>query len=405
MPYLTLGTESPGQSVRLKQKSDSFNGPLHTRNTRDLTHIPITLDQYYYAVLQDTSIRDGDQVLTRYLEKYHRQFGKRILMISQVWIWIIDEGTIITATAEPGGTNVPRLTNGKNFHDAVLDRMMNGEGGTRISMPTTVHSVMELMLGAATNAIMSDSVPTMGKKITPIDVFRESIKDVVNEEAELFQRFLQELNQDNNDQTRQQQKPWSSKKIPGSSNHIIDLEAKLLREVRDIRDELGMLKALSEHQETVWKQAFETEELRACFQYYHPCTPTDVKGDLDTMVAETDRVIDSLNSLLDLRTKQAAIKEAEYGRIQTEDAARQSKSVLIFTIVTVIFLPLSFLSSLFALDVSSFPHESGSVKYESGWIFPILFGVTAIVSIPVTILALKASSISRQLKPESKSEV
>jgi hypothetical protein len=78
-------------------------------------------------------------------------------------------GTIITATAEPGGTNVPRLTN----------RMMNGEGGTRISMPTTVHSVMELMLGAATNAIMSDSVPTMGKKITPIDVFRESIKDVV----------------------------------------------------------------------------------------------------------------------------------------------------------------------------------------------------------------------------------
>ncbi|OBS26251.1 hypothetical protein FPOA_00191 [Fusarium poae] len=326
-------------------------------------------------------------------------------MISQIWIWIIDEGTIITATAEPDGINVPRLTNAKDFHDAVLDKMVNGEGGNRFSTPTSVHSVMELMLGVATNTFMSDSVPTLGKKISPIDIFRESIKDVVNAEAGLFQRFLEELEQNTDDRGRHQQNLWSSKIIPRSTNHIIDLEAKLLREVRDIRDELGMLKALSEHQETVWKQAFETDELRACFQYYHPCTPTDVKGDLDTMVAETDRVIDSLNSLLDLRTKQAAIKEAEYGRIQTEDAARQSKSVLIFTIVTVIFLPLSFLSSLFALDVSSFPHESGSVKYESGWIFPILFGVTAIVSIPVTILALKASSISRQLKPESKSEV
>ncbi|OBS26250.1 hypothetical protein FPOA_00190 [Fusarium poae] len=74
MPYLTLGNKSPGQSVRLKDKQNGLNEPVHSRNTRDLTHIPITLDQYYYAVLQDTSVRDGDQVLTRYMEKYHRQF-------------------------------------------------------------------------------------------------------------------------------------------------------------------------------------------------------------------------------------------------------------------------------------------------------------------------------------------
>lgn len=35
-------------------------------------------------------------------------------------------------------------------------------------------------------------------------------------------------------------------------------------------------------------------------------------------------------------------------------------------------LPLSFLSSLFALDVSVFPHESGDLKYPGWWIFPMI---------------------------------
>ena len=35
-------------------------------------------------------------------------------------------------------------------------------------------------------------------------------------------------------------------------------------------------------------------------------------------------------------------------------------------------LPLSFLSSLFALDVSVFPHESGDLKYPGSWIFPMI---------------------------------
>lgn len=127
-----------------------------------------------------------------------------------------------------------------------------------------------------------------------------------------------------------------------------------------------------------------------------------MKGDLDALVEEAETVHDSINLLLDLRQKQASIKEAEFGRIQANDSARQSNSILIFTIITIVFLPLSFLSSLFALDISIFPHESGDVKYEGRWLFPILFGVTAIVSVPTIIIAWKIDTVSGWWNGESR---
>ncbi|KAF4958663.1 hypothetical protein FGADI_2211 [Fusarium gaditjirri] len=376
MPYLILGARSTGQTIDREENSDSFNEPIHSRNTRNITHLPITLDQFYYPVLQDTSQRDNDQVLSRYLEWKERKSAKRILMIGQLWLWILDEKTIITATHQTDENNVANEP-----LDIVLESMRSGEGGTQLAMPTSVHGIMESMLGVVTNFITSNMVQVVGptpsttSKLSPIDVFRESIKNIVNQQAKLFQTFLEELQKDTESQSlrvKQTKNVFSIPILPENPYHIIERETKLLFEIRDIRDELDMLKALAEHQETVWKQAFETEELRGCFQNHHPYTPTDVIKDLMGLTLEVDKAIESINSLLDLRTKQASIKDAEYGREQANDEARQSKIVFIFTIVTVIFLPLSFLCSLFALDVSSFPHESGDVKYKSEWIFPIL---------------------------------
>ncbi|KAI8248775.1 hypothetical protein K4K58_011418 [Colletotrichum sp. SAR11_239] len=46
--------------------------------------------------------------------------------------------------------------------------------------------------------------------------------------------------------------------------------------------------------------------------------------------------------------------ESDIANLQGMEAVKQGKIVLIFTLVTVWFLPLSFLTSLFALDVASF---------------------------------------------------
>ena len=57
--------------------------PLHPRRT---------LDQFYYPT-SNTSSRDQDQVVYRYYRK-HSLSEPKILMIDQLWLWILDTGLI-----------------------------------------------------------------------------------------------------------------------------------------------------------------------------------------------------------------------------------------------------------------------------------------------------------------------
>lgn len=83
---------------------------------------------------------------------------------------------------------------------------------------------------------------------------------------------------------------------------------------------------------------------------------------------------------------------------------------MVFTIVAIIFLPLSFVSQIFALDVAEYPHASGNVQYKARWIFPIIceskllsinrtsvanrsVGISAAVSIPLIAVAFNVSEV------------
>ncbi|OQE11585.1 hypothetical protein PENVUL_c002G01829 [Penicillium vulpinum] len=83
-----------------------------------------------------------------------------------------------------------------------------------------------------------------------------------------------------------------------------------------------------------------------------------IQEDLNAMVDDVKSVQTAIQSLLDLKQNEATIIEAQATR-------RQSDSVMAFTLVTIVFLPGSFMASLFALNVSEFPHEGGSVTYKS----------------------------------------
>jgi hypothetical protein len=52
-------------------------------------HIRRTLDQCYYHAMEDTAIRDGDQVISRYQER--EEIKPRVLtMVDQLWLWVLD---------------------------------------------------------------------------------------------------------------------------------------------------------------------------------------------------------------------------------------------------------------------------------------------------------------------------
>ncbi|KAJ5691595.1 Mg2+ transporter protein CorA-like/Zinc transport protein ZntB [Penicillium malachiteum] len=388
------------------------------RQLSDYSHPLMTLDQYYYSTLADTTKRDCSQVLTRYLD---RQKNKKdssmdremqvqtekqsdipedqsgavtksqgILGVDQLWIWIIDEETIISASS-----------NGPDDKDSLLraniEKMLAfGEMTDRFDRPDSVESLMELMMGVATGLFMHRCIPSgNASSRSPLEVFQESIRYVTEEETTLFDKFLEDLYKEEASRSTSTHdespiKGISIRNLPHNPYHIIIKETKLLDEIKDIRDELNILTTLATDQEKVWKQVFGdgNAKRRAGPMYSQSHTPIEIIGELGDITREAEMVHDAINTLLELRQQQASIKESEFGRLQANDSARQSNTVMVFTLVTIVFLPLSFLSSLFALNITDFPHKSGSVEYDGWWIFPILFGVSAVISIPCMIVAL-----------------
>ncbi|KAM0282095.1 hypothetical protein ACHAO9_010416 [Fusarium lateritium] len=407
MPYLVLGRYGPpnkyGKLWRDNDDStEDYESEAAAHKSRSTAHTPMTLDQYYYPTLTDTDSRDKDQVLSKYLELKALQADRppttstvpnstdrtvkdrpiSILKVDQIWMWIVDEKTIITASTEAEDRN----GNSKaSLLQTVLDSIIYGEKRGTFEHPTSAHSMMDLILGVATGFFAKKFVPlpdNPGRIFkTPLEVFRESLRHAADEEIFLYQTFLRELNGQKRRDMWQDESPSNHviKDMPShplsssSDPYSISPEAKVLDTIRDIRDELHMLKSLAEDQELVWKQAFKDSALEDSFQYYQLCAPEDVKKDLDDMLMEVETINNSINTLLDLRQKQASISQAN-------DTAKQSNTIFVFTVITIVFLPLSFLSSLFALDVSSFPHGSGDLKYPGWWLFLILFGASAVIS-------------------------
>ncbi|RWA07916.1 hypothetical protein EKO27_g7183 [Xylaria grammica] len=288
MPYLIVGNykrrgtdcgihgpDQPDQPVGLQLEES-----MSSRNLREVSHKPMTLDQYYYPTITDTDKRDSDQVVSKFLKQEHGQ-EMRILMVNSLWIWIIDEKTIITATAED-----PDQESKSNLLRTTLDNILYGGSRTRFERATTVESVMELILGVAIGSFMEKSIPVDGSKKGPIEIFRESIRTVTNEETELFEDFFAGLKHEAKQSGILQGKSLRNRR------HVISPETKLLQTTRDIRDELQILRSLAEDQDIVWKQAFSSNGPRSDSYYYHSYTPVDIKKELDERLLEAEQTTD-----------------------------------------------------------------------------------------------------------------
>lgn len=59
-----------------------------------------TLDQFYYQTLDSIDRRNQDQVVERYTRKKNwPDHEPRVLVVDQLWLWILGEGTLIVLTS------------------------------------------------------------------------------------------------------------------------------------------------------------------------------------------------------------------------------------------------------------------------------------------------------------------
>ncbi|KAI1125253.1 hypothetical protein F5Y10DRAFT_12021 [Nemania abortiva] len=161
----------------------------------------------------------------------------------------------------------------------------------------------------------------------------------------------------------------------------IDLgkEKQLFHEIGDLREELSMIKSVFAEQEKVINEFLRMLRIRTMFNKR--------RQRIANLEEDAERVERNVSVQLDLKQKHATIREAH-------SLAVLSATVFGFTVITVIFAPLSFIVALFALPIDRFNEgKYGSNKdgvYSSGYIGK-WSAATELVSISVTLGAMWAA--------------
>jgi hypothetical protein len=98
-----LASDIPSDpNAKLFRASLHKDPPIHPRRT---------LDQYYFSTLKNTTSRDRDQVVYRGTKKEKSNFmdEPRIVMVDQLWLWILDDSTTLRIPPSGGKRNADRL--------------------------------------------------------------------------------------------------------------------------------------------------------------------------------------------------------------------------------------------------------------------------------------------------------
>lgn len=93
--------------------------------------------------------------------------------------------------------------------------------------------------------------------------------------------------------------------------------------------------------QTATGRVFLNEALKKVSEYLHQA---------EEMVRRVRNTRDDYDKLLQMVQRQAQVDEVRLSRLHADLASAQSRSVLIFTVFTVIFLPLTFFTGLFGMN-------------------------------------------------------
>ncbi|KAF3406321.1 Ankyrin repeat and protein kinase domain-containing protein 1 [Talaromyces pinophilus] len=355
---------------------------LHTRRT---------LDQFSYPNM-DTANRDQDQIIYRYQVRMNDPPEPKLCMVDQLWMWILQDDIVITSFPQ-------RWEQPKNDPLDIL-RVIT-ETISR-SPPNSVHNLAALITDHCCGSFERHA--SLDDHLRVLDKFDASIGMATSKEAKLTDDLWR---------ASTQASAWLNK-YQRDDNHddlrfvdtFLDLgpEMELLYEIKDIRDELNVIQTVLDYQRTVLvdlqdcirgtnlEQPKSRAELKKLFNEQQKSIEVNLR-ELQRMDRQTERIYVSISSLLDLKQKQASPFEARLAREQAAGAARQSKTIMIFTIVTIIFLPLSFITSFFALNLAEFPHTGGVTDLHLSFVSKYIFGVGFAISIPLILFAFAAQYV------------
>ena len=184
------------------------------------------------------------------------------------------------------------------------------------------------------------------------------------------------------------------------SDELLDVseEVDYVNEIKDINEELNMIARVLDSQLDVLQQ------LETIITYRGPNSSVPISAinarntlsikleqrrirvqEMHDMATRTQK---ALSNLFDLKQNQANVLEAHYSRKVSQDSARNSIAILVFTVSGAIFLPLTFMAQFFAMSVHEFPHDaSGQLDMPLSYVSSRVFGIGIGVALLLVALA------------------
>ncbi|KAI1650869.1 uncharacterized protein F4817DRAFT_326027 [Daldinia loculata] len=382
------------------------NPPLHPRRT---------LDQFFYHGI-DTSARDTDQVVYRYCKRYLLE--PKVFMVDQLWLWVIGKDLIITCF--PQRWDQPKQ-DPLNVLDGIIEE-------TNAKTRPPIGSVYDLaMLITSRCSGTFDRHRLDDQDFQFLDMFENSIGVVTDRESQLFSRFNRASAQSARwlQYHRRQRSigrparlssfgtpdPYEGNSADQFPDALLDIgvETSLLAEIKDIRDELSIIAVILDSQVAALAD-FEdqvTEELRSegpnrratdtAVAEIRKRSREQLRGlevrqkDIWRMDQQAASLYDNLTDLLDLKQKHSNALEARFAGDQAVIAAKQGQTIMVFTIVTIIFLPMSFIAGFFAINLQEWQEGTLlTIPYVSKYMFGIGLGV----SVPLIAMAFTVTDIT-----------
>jgi Mg2+ and Co2+ transporter CorA len=307
--------------------------PLHDRRT---------LEQSYFYNLRNVAHRDSDQIIgqsTKRKEEKQPDQCRKMMMVDQLWMWAVDGNTIITAFPETG--------TGNNSDGDVLTGLIKHIPRAIQQGLTSMNGLISLIVDHCTGVFHHSDI---NPDIAFFEFFADDIGAAKDELDNMSRRFRET--------SSNVESMWSNDKVtPGDMSRELDKlftikqEIELVAKVENILADLNKIDFLYSQQEDVItslvkisKSSRSLTDLRETIQHR--------RNAWSGMAITAKAIYDSLRDLLDLKQRQANVSEARTARYQIEISARHGRSVLLFTVITIIFLPMSVIATMLGMNVT-----------------------------------------------------
>ncbi|KAI1358687.1 hypothetical protein F5Y08DRAFT_321254 [Xylaria arbuscula] len=391
------------QDTSMIQRYLFTDPPLHTRRS---------LDQGYYTMTQSTRSKDRTQVLYRATtpaksssHQFHRSTGEwtcyyndlsmegceicrenlrkisSVVMVDQLWMWVLDPKLVITCFPKRYGLH-DRDPSG--VFEAVQKRLV------RDRPIRSVFAISQTILDECSDTLFR-RMKDRNTQPPVLDLFSEAIQDVSRKQVVETHRLWNWI--DRARRINRQQEPHQNLDIP---SWTMSAEGDLECEIQGIVEELEIMIALKKTQLDVYRKFIQhasrlLEDESSGYWcsdgealWFGPRLLAKVEeriGYLESLHKSASNAANLVKDLSQLRQQQDSVIQALQSVRLSLDSIDQGRTIMVFTIVTIVFSPLSFLSSIFGMNNAEFGDNNWKVADQLKLILLISAGVTALALI------------------------